>query len=248
MNAIFEHRSIRKYKNQQISKETLEYALQAATRASNTGNMQLYSIVVTSNDKIKEQLSPAHFNQPMIKNAPLVVTFCADVNRFSKWCSLRDAEAGYNNFQWFTCSVIDAMLAAQNFCIAAESKGLGICYIGTTTYNAPEIAETLNLPKGVIPVTTITVGYPDEEQPLTDRLPLEAVVHYDTYKDYSAEDINELWAEKENSELTKKLLGENELPNLAQIYTKKRYTKDAAVAFSKKFYNFVVKQGFFNHE
>ncbi|MFI3267746.1 MAG: nitroreductase family protein [Rikenellaceae bacterium] len=248
MNSIFEHRSIRKYKSQQIDKETLEYALKAAVRASNTGNMQLYSIVVTSDERVKEELSPSHFNQPMIKNAPIVVTFCADVNRFSKWCELRDAEPGYDNFQWFTCSVIDAMLAAQNFCVAAETKGLGVCYIGTTTYNAPEIAKTLNLPKGVIPITTITVGYPDESPDLTDRLPLEAVVHYDTYKDYTPELITELWSEKENSEFTSKLLEENELPNLAQIFTKKRYTKDAAVAFSKKFFDFVVEQGFFNHK
>lgn len=246
MNTIFEHRSIRKYKDTVIEPEVLKYALEGATRASNTGDMQLYSIVVTTDKNIKDELSPAHFNQPMIKEAPVVVTFCADVNRFSKWCELRDAEPGYDNFQWFTCSVIDSMLAAQNFCLAAESKGLGICYLGTTTYNAPEIAKTLNLPKGVVPITTVTVGYPDEAQPLTDRLPLEAVVHYETYKDYSDETINVLWQEKEASEFTSKLLEENNLPNLAQIFTKKRYTKEAGVVFSKKFFDFIVEQGFFN--
>lgn len=245
MNTIFEHRSIRKYKDKKIESDVMEYVLSAAIRASNTGNMQLYSIVVTTDEEVKNQLSPSHFNQPMIKGAPAVVTFCADINRFSKWCKLRDAEPGYDNFQWFICATIDAMLASQNFALAAQSKGLGICYIGTTTYNAPEISKTLNLPKGVVPITTISVGYPDEVQPLTDRLPLEAIVHYDTYKDYSDQKINEIWSEKESSEFTKRLLEENNLPNLAQIFTLKRYTKEAAELFSKKFFDFIVEQGFF---
>lgn len=243
---IFKHRSIRKYKNETISAGTMNYMLEAATRASNTGNMQLYSIVVSQSEEVKKVLSPLHFNQPMIQNAPAVVTFCADINRFSKWCKLREAEPGYDNFQWFMCATIDAMLAAQNFAIAAESKGLGVCYIGTTTYNAPEIAEVLNLPKGVVPITTITVGFPDEVVPLTDRLPLEAVVHYETYKDYSDDDINRLWRDKEALEFTQQLLKDNDSENLAKIFTEKRYKKDGNVHFSKKFYDFIVEHGFFN--
>lgn len=247
MNTIFEHKSIRKYTSEKIPDDILKYALEAAVRASNTGNMQIYSIIVTRDEAIKKQLAPCHFNQPMITSADCVVTFCADINRFSKWCEMRDAEPGYDNFQWFICAVIDSMLAAQNFTIAAEEKGLGICYIGTTTYNAPEITKVLNLPKGVVPITTITVGYPAEQPPLTDRLPLEAVVHYDTYKDYSDEDINNLWAEKENLEFTKQLLEENNLENLAKIFTQRRYTKDSNIANSMKFLEFIKTQGFFNH-
>ena len=121
----------------------------------------------------------------MITEAPVVLTFCADFNRFNKWCILRNAEPGYDNFLSFFTAAIDALLVAQTVCIAAEAKGLGICYLGTTTYTADKIIEVLKLPKGVVPVTTVTLGWPDEKPEQVDRLPLEAVVHKETYQDYS---------------------------------------------------------------
>ncbi len=246
MDAIFSHRSIRVYREQPIESEKMSRMLEAATRASTTGNMQLYSIVVTTSPDLKKALAPAHFNQSMVTGAPAVVTFCADINRFSKWCRLRDAEPRYDNFAWFVNSAIDTLLAAQNFCLQAETEGLGICYLGTTTYNAQEIAAVLNLPKGVIPITTVTVGYPAQNPPLTDRLPIEAVVHYDTYKDYSEADINRLWKEKESLEFTKQLLKENNLDNLAKIFTQNRYKAEDNLFFSKKYFDALVEQGFFN--
>ncbi len=246
MDAIFSHRSIRVYREQPIESEKMSRMLEAATRASTTGNMQLYSIVVTTSPDLKKALAPAHFNQSMVTGAPAVVTFCADINRFSKWCRLRDAEPCYDNFAWFVNSAIDTLLAAQNFCLQAETEGLGICYLGTTTYNAQEIAAVLNLPKGVIPITTVTIGYPAQNPPLTDRLPVEAVVHYDTYKDYSEADINRLWKEKESLEFTKQLLKENNLDNLAKIFTQNRYKAEDNLFFSKKYFDALVEQGFFN--
>ena len=88
-----------------------------------------------------------HFNQNMITEAPVVLTFCADFNRFNKWCRLRNAEPGYDNFLSFMTAAIDALLVAQTVCIAAESKGLGICYLGTTTYNAHKIIDSVNAPE-----------------------------------------------------------------------------------------------------
>ncbi len=155
-------RSIRKYTDQDIPESLLNELLEVATRASNTGNMQLYSVVVTRDPANKEKLAPAHFNQPMITGAPVVLTFCADANRFVKWAECRKAEAGFDNLQTFIASTIDAMLFAQSFCNAAEEKGLGICYLGTTAYNADQIIEALSLPRLVVPIVTVTVGYPAE--------------------------------------------------------------------------------------
>ena len=197
MDLLNAHRTIRKYTEQEIPEELLNALLHAGTRASTTGNMQVYSIVVTRDMEMREKLSPCHFNQPMIKEAPVVLTFCADFNRFNKWCGQRDAEPGYDNFLSFVTAAIDALLVAQNVCIAAEDAGLGICYLGTTTYTAENIIEILELPAGVVPVTTVTLGYPAENPPLTDRLPLEAVVHYERYNDYSKGDINKYYSEKE---------------------------------------------------
>ncbi|OFX19747.1 MAG: NADPH-dependent oxidoreductase [Bacteroidetes bacterium GWA2_31_9b] len=182
----------------------------------------------------------------MVMQAPVLLTFCADINRFNKWCKARNAEPGYDNFLWFTNAVIDAMLVAQNCCIAAEEKGLGICYLGTTTYTADKIIEILTLPKGVIPITTVIMGYPNENPGLTDRLPLEGVVHYETYKDYSTEDIDRIFADKEALESTKKLLIENKKESLAQIFTDNRYKKADNLHFSKVFMKVLHDQGFLN--
>jgi nitroreductase len=245
LDLLNQHRTIRKYTNKKIAPELLNQLLETACRASNTGNMQAYSVVVTTDSDIKQQLAPAHFNQPMVMQAPMVLTFCADFNRFSKWCELRQAEPGYDNFQSFIATAIDTMIAAQTFCIAAESVGLGICYLGTTTYNAQEIIAALKLPKLVVPVTTITVGYPADQPEQTDRLPLKAVVHYETYSEFDSSQIEELYAEKESSEFYKQFVAENKKETLAQVFTDIRYSKKNNEFFSDKFMEALKMQGFF---
>ncbi len=248
LDTIFNHKSIRKYKSTPVAEKDLHEILEAGTRASTTGNMQIYSIIVTRDVEMKKKLAPTHFNQPMATQSPVLLTFCADINRFNKWCEQRNAEPGYDNFLWFTNAVIDALLVAQNCCVAAEAKGLGICYLGTTTYTADKIIDILELPKGVIPITTVVMGYADENPGLTDRLPLEGLVHYETYKDYSPEMIDQIFEEKESLESTKALLEENQKETLAQIFTDNRYKKADNLHFSKVFFDVLKKQGFFNNE
>ncbi len=244
LDLLHSHRTVRKYSEKPVESQLLKQLLEAACRASNTGNMQTYSVIVTTDNELKEKLSPAHFNQPMVKQAPVVLTFCADFNRFSKWCNQRDAEPGYDNFQSFIAAAIDAMLVAQTFCIAAESAGLGICYLGTTTYNAQEIIETLKLPELVVPVTTVTVGYPSETPELTDRLPLESVVHFETYKEFTESDIDRQYFDKENSDFYKQFVAENNKETLAQVFTDVRYTKKNNEFFSEKFIEALRQQKF----
>lgn len=247
MNAIetmMQHRTIRKYSDKPVDNALLNAILEAGVRASTTGNMQVYSIVVTTFKDLKEALAPAHFNQPMVTQAPVLITFCADFNRFNKWCRLRKAEPGYDNFLSFITAAIDALLVAQNVCTAAESNGLGICYLGTTTYNAQKIIDILKLPKGVVPVTTITLGYPAEVPELTDRLPLEAVVHYETYKDYTPADINHYYGKKEQMEVYQKFVMENNKETLAQVFTDVRYKKADNEHFSAALLNVLKNQGF----
>lgn len=244
---LFNHRTIRKYKDSPIPEELLQRILEAGTRASTTGNMQVYSIIVTTDSKIKSDLSPCHFNQSMVQEAPVVLTFCADFNRFNRWCRLRNAEPGYDNFLSFFTAAIDALLVAQNVCVAAEAEGLGICYLGTTTYTADRIIGILDLPDGVVPVTTVTVGYPDEDPGLTDRLPLEAVVHQEKYRDYTSEDINRLYREKESIKSYQEFVKENNKETLAQVFTDVRYKKSDNVLFSRALLSVIKKQGFMNH-
>lgn len=243
INEIAQHRSIRKYKSDSIPDNILTEILNAGIRASNTGNMQLYSIVVTKSAEIKEKLLPAHFNQPMIKNAPVVLTFCADVNRFSKWCEMRNAQAGFHNMQSIITAFIDTSLVAENVCIEAEAHNLGICYLGTTTYNAQQIIEALQLPKGVVPVTTVTLGYPAEEPELTPRLPLNAVIHDETYHDYSEQSINSAYSAMEADPKNARFIAENNKQNLAQVFAEVRYSKANNEYFSLELLKAIKQQG-----
>ncbi len=244
IKTIMNHRTIRKYKADPIAEDVLKQILEAGFRASTTGNMQVYSIIVTRDEAKKKKLWEYHFKQNMVLQAPVILTFCADFNRFNQWCRQRKAEPGYDNFLSFTTAAIDALLAAQNVAIAAEAHGLGICYLGTTTYNADKLVDFFGCPEGVVPITTLVVGYPDESPELVDRLPYEAMVHEEKYKKYTAKAIDTFYKEKENLPLTAKLLEENQLETLAQIFTQKRYTKADNVAFSKSFMRLITKQGF----
>ena len=237
-------RTIRRYTEQAIPETLLNELLEVAARASNTGNMQLYSVVVTRDKAMKERLAPAHFNQPMITTAPVVLTFCADANRFVKWAEQRKAVAGFDNFQTFIASTIDAMLFAQSFCTAAEEKGLGICYLGTTAYNADQIIEVLSLPRLVVPIVTVTVGYPDGQPEQVERLPLEAVVHHETYADYTPAIIDELYRDNEAKEVNQQFVRENQNETLAQVFPDVRYTKANNEHFSDVLLNVLKEQGF----
>ncbi len=241
---IFEHRSIRKFKSEKIAPEVMTKILEAAIRASTCGNMQCYSLIVSQSEDVLTRLSPLHFGQVERMNGQCVVTVCADVARFSQWCELRDAEPEYDNLMWFLNGSIDALLSAQNLILEAEANGVGVCILGTTLYTAEAMCDVLDIPQGVIPITAIVMGYPDESPALTDRLPLEAVVHHERYTPYTADKIEELWAQRESSEETLSLLKENSLPNLAQIFTKNRYKGSDNVTFSHKYMELLKRQGF----
>lgn len=244
MELLNRHVTIRKFLDKAIEQDVLNEILYSGTRASTTGNMQVYSMIVTRDKENIRRLAPFHFNQPVARNAPLLITFCADFNRFSKWCKYSQAQPGYANFLSFFTAAIDALLVAQNVCIAAEEKGLGICYLGTTTYNAEEIITELKLPQLTFPVTTVALGYPDGQPEPSDRLSLEATVHYERYNDYTQEGIKKLYAEKENLEEMKRYVAENNKDTLAQVFTDIRYKKQDNEFFSEKMLNTIRKQGF----
>lgn len=244
LDLLRNRRTIRKYNDTPIGDELLSELLEVAFRAPTTGGMQLYSVVVTRDNEMKQKLAPTHFNQPTVTSAPVLLTFCADYNRFVKWCEASDAQPGYDNFASFTTAMIDTLLVAQQFNTAAELRGLGCCYLGTTTYNAPQIAEILNLPRLVVPVTTLTVGFPADVPQQVERLPLEAIVHHEQYKDYTTDDIHRLYAEKEALPANKRFVEENGKATLAQVFTDVRYTKKDNEYFSRIWADFIASQGF----
>lgn len=244
MMTIKTRRSIRKYSDKEVSDELLSSLLNDAARTQTMGNLQLYSVVVTRSMEGKEKLSPAHFNQPMVKGAPVVLTICADFRRTTRWCEERKAQPGYDNFLSFINAASDALLYTQTFCNLAEEAGLGLCYLGTTVYMPKMIIEALNLPKLVMPIATITLGWPDEQPELSDRLPLESFVHDEQYHDYTAADIDRYYKEREALPVNKKFVEINHKETLAQIFTDIRYTKEANEQMSQGMMEALRMQGF----
>jgi FMN reductase [NAD(P)H] len=246
MNSLNTRRTVRSYSNKIVDEALLNELLETACRSSNTGNMQAYSIVVTRDLIQKQALAPAHFNQKQVLEAPVVLTFCVDFNRIDQWCQQRNATPGFNNIQALTYASIDAIIVAQTFCVAAEEAGLGICYLGTTTYNAETIIDVLHLPQLVLPITTLSVGFAKEPAtiPLSDRLPLEGIVHQETYTDFNASAIDRIYAEKESLEESLTFIELNQKETLAQIYTDIRYKKVDNEFFSEAWLKAIKRQGF----
>ena len=244
MESLNKRRSIRKYADKDVSNELLTRLLREAERTQTMGNLQLYSVVVTRSEEKKRQLAPAHFNQPMVTGAPVVLTFCADFRRTSRWAEERNAVPGYDNFLSFINAASDALLYTQTFCNLADEEGLGYCYLGTTVYMPQQIIDVLELPRLVMPIATITLGWPDENPPLSDRLPIESIIHEETYRDYTPELIDRFYNEKESLAENKEFVKINNKETLAQIFTDIRYTKKGNEAMSEGFLEALRHQGF----
>lgn len=244
MESINRRRSIRKYSDKEVSGELLTRLLKEAERTQTMGNLQLYSVIVTRSEEKKRQLAPAHFNQPMVTGAPVVLTFCADFRRTTRWAEERKAMPGYDNFISFVNAASDALLYTQTFCNLADEEGLGYCYLGTTIYMPQQIIEVLQLPRLVMPVATITLGWPDENPPLSDRLPIEAIVHDETYNDYTADRIDRFYTEKESLPENQEFVRINNKETLAQVFTDIRYTKKDNEAMSATLIDVLNRQGF----
>lgn len=244
IDLLLTHRTVRQFKSLQISEELLTKILNCGCRASNTGNMQLYSIIATSSQPLLGRLSQLHFGQG--STAPLFLTICVDVNRYHHWCRLNGCDEPYDNLLWLMSATVDASLCAQNICVAAESEGLGFCYLGTVLYNTQAIADLLSIPKGVVPVVTICMGYPDEQPAQSERLPLDAILHQDTYHDYSDNDVHRHHRIREEFPFNREMVRQNGVSNLAELFTRIRYPHSDNVAISKALQEFIEQAGFMN--
>lgn len=244
MESIKNRKSIRKYSDKEVTEELLNNLILEAERTPTMGNLQLYSVVITRSKEGKEALAPAHFNQPMVTGAPVVLTICADYRRTTIWAENRKANPGYDNILSFMNAATDALLFTQTFCNLAEEAGLGTCFLGTTVYMPQLIIDTLHLPKLVMPVATITLGWPAEQPALSDRLPLRSIIHNETFCDYTPAKIDDFYAEKESLEENKEFVRINNKETLAQVFTDIRYTKKDCEMMSQGFMDALKHQGF----
>ncbi|MFT5197096.1 MAG: nitroreductase [Candidatus Promineifilaceae bacterium] len=246
------HRSIRSFTDQKIDKHLLNDLLYTGLRSSSSGNLQTWAVIVTQDLENKQKLFKAHYEQPMVNEAPAVLTFCADLFRTREWIRVNNSKQSFDDLLAFLVGAFDAMIAAQTICLAAESKGLGICYMGTTLMSADKIIDILELPKYVFPVTSIVIGHPAENPPLRDRLPLDLIVHQEKYQRMSDAEIIKKHAEREKSawarynsmESIRSKLADAGITKITDFYTSEfKYSQEMHTEVSKMLVDTLQKQG-----
>ena len=349
LNHISNHRTHRKFLPKEIPNELLKTIISTGLRSSTNGNMQTYSIIVTTEKDELKKLAIIHDNSN-IANASVLLTFCADWRRMILWCKCRKAlkrwngvkhddkrddnrddkpEANddtkhkqngdtkhkqngdtkhednhiseeednpYSNFNAFLTGALDVMVAAQSIALCAEAANLGICFLGSTIWEPKRIADFLDLPEYVHPVTSMILGFPDPEVQVERkaRLDMEGIVHwggkYERYKgpadkggknekkkkktygksespdgslgekhpDEEVQKILDLYKEREHEgwERYKNLYGEawveklesHGLENLAQVYTRLKYSGPDFRKWSRRFLKSLADKGFGRNE
>lgn len=249
-----QRRSIRAFKPDPVDPELLQEILEMGIHTSSSGNMQSYSVVVTRDPAIRQALHEPHMNQNMVLDAPVLLTFCADVRRMRRWVKLSGAADSFDNFMSFMVAAIDAVLVSQTVALAAEARGLGICYMGSTLANCDQIGPILKLPENVVPVVGFSLGHPAEDPAPRDRLPIDGLVHEETYRDDSDEAILEIYRERETRgrerymgfARLRRMIEESGVTNLAQVYTQLKYTRESHQEFSRRILDYLASQDYMN--
>lgn len=181
ISAIHEHGSVRRYLPDPVPADHIEAIVAAAQRASTSSNLQAWSVVAVADPAKREKLAELCGDQGHIAQAPVFLAWCADLARLDRVCELRGYRQSTDYLESFLVAAIDAAIAAQNAAVAAESLGLGICYIGAIRNDPHAVVELLELPALTFPVTGMTVGWPAIDPPLRPRLALDAVLHREHY-------------------------------------------------------------------
>lgn len=238
--------TVRSFSEKQIPDSLLNDIIERAAHAPTCGNMQLYSVVITRDKENKHLIEAQHYNQPASTESNVILTICADFNRFSRWCTISGAEPCYDNFHSFMMALTDAVILAQQIVTIAEMEGLGTCYLGTVNYNAEKISEILRLPEKVIPVASVALGYPKGEGKMVERLPAEAFLHVEHYRNDPDEKILDYFKVKEDFPDNQQYIKENNKPSLASVFTDIRYPKDVNESVSESFMRLLREKNFIN--
>ena len=238
IDCLLDHRSIRRFKSDPVPEELLDEILHAGTRAASAGNLQTYSFVVIDDPDRLEK---------MTFEAPLAIAVLVDHYRFKRWLELNDAPFYFDQAVNLFIAYWDAVIALQNIVVAAESLGLGTVYVGLVL--SKDVQEWLGAPEYVFPAGLVFIGYPDELPELRPRLPLDAVVHRNSYHVPTDEEIrayyrerNTLWDELPQAKREK--LCKKGIENYAQFVTLGHYTPEFIRTESKKLIENLKRAGF----
>jgi nitroreductase len=249
------HRSIRQYRDAPVDAAMIDGLLvEALSGSSSSGNLNMISVIKTTDPERKAHLCELHFGQPMVLQAPLVLTFCADSFRTRQWLAQRGARLNFGNLLSWHVAAFDAIILSQTVALALESHGLGMCYMGTTLHSMGAIAAYLECPDHCLPVTSMVVGWPAEAPAQRDRLPMAAWVHDEKYSAPTPADIDGLFGERERrgweryramgDEVVRQMAALG-ITSLAQFYTSKiKYEPDQFALDSAALESLLRERGF----
>jgi FMN reductase (NADPH) len=181
IDQIHRHYSVRAYKPDPVSIELVEHIVAAGQRASTSSNLQVYSVMAITDVEKRARLAELCGGQKQIAQAPVFLAWCADLSRLERICDVRGYKLVAEHVESFLVAAVDAALAMQTAALAAESLGLGMCYIGAIRNYPAEVIELLGLPRLVFPVSGMTLGWPAVEPFIRPRLPLHTVLHWESY-------------------------------------------------------------------
>lgn len=191
LQILIDRKSIRNFKTAPVAEDIAGRIVEMGQHAPSACNFQTYSIVWVKDAGIREKVWNACFVPNAIRKSPLLFVICADIRRLMKVLDYLGHDHCLKHGQGYALklmSIIDAVLVAENMTISAECYGLGSVFIGSALANK-KVIEALNLPKGVLPLTLLCIGYSDEQPPTRPRLPLKSILHIDQYRDVAEKEI-----------------------------------------------------------
>jgi FMN reductase (NADPH) len=179
---IHAHGSVRNYRTDSVPPSLVETIITASQRSSTSSNLQTYSVIAVTEAATRARIAELCGDQAHIAQAPVFLAWCADLSRLDRVCQLRGYRQVTEYVESFLVAAMDAAIAMQTAAVAAESLGLGICFIGGIRNNTRDIIKLLRLPRLAFPISGMTLGWPKFEPMIRPRLPLAAILHWETYE------------------------------------------------------------------
>jgi len=187
---MINRRSVRVFLDKEIPEDVIEKLLKAANNAPSGGNIQPISIIIVKSKETRAKLAQIIGPQPWVKNAPLSMIFCLDFHRVKRWASLAKTDfQGEHSLGHFLIGYTDLMCAAQNVVMTAESFQLGSVYIGSIQGTMDKIRECFSIPKYVLPLMLVSIGYPKSKPERMPKLEKNIIVHDEKYRTLNDDDI-----------------------------------------------------------
>lgn len=187
---VEERRSIRRFKKERIPEGHIRKIMEAGRLAPVDATLHLWTVVRVVDENKKSSIAKL-IEQPHVEEASDLFVFLADLYRLKKLLNLRGREISDNKLSLFIFAAVDAALAAENMALAAVALGYGTCFIGAIQNATRQIIKLLELPPLVYPLFGLVVGVPAESPPPRPRLPVEMLFHFEKYREYTVEELEE---------------------------------------------------------